>query len=376
MEKILVSFSVFIITLSFISCTKETGLKKIEKLSAADCPRVASLTVVKKEALYTVSTFAGANGSGIYDENFISIDGLLCDARFQWPWGIAITPDGIIYVSDFNFANIRKINTKGVVSTFAGTTIQRGTGDKDGTGTAASFINPKDIVLNNDGYLFLLDGSGSLRKISPFAEVSTIIKNRQYIPTEYGYQDGPLHQAKFGYDLHSIAMGPDGSLFLYDSNYLIRKISPEGLVSTFAGQKPINGQRQSGYRDGPKENALFGGLYIQDMAFGPDGSLYICDTENKKIRRVTQAGIVETVADLQASFIAITKKGVIYAAYFTKIFRIDTDGTVYLVAGKSTAGHRDGVGEEASFTVVKYMTIHKNYLYMADGSTVRRMNIE
>ena len=198
------------------------------------------------------------------------IDGVLCKARFIRPYGIAINPEGVIYIAD-EISNIRKIDTKGMVSVFAGTTDGGGfdNGEEDGIGTTARFFNPTKTVLDKGGNQFLIDASGiSIRKITSTAQVSTFIGASR----QTGYMDGPLSQARFGGYFLSIAITPNGFIYLYESNNIIRKISTNGMVSTYAGQIPINGEVQRGYRDGAKENALFGD--ITDMAFDSDDNLY------------------------------------------------------------------------------------------------------
>ena len=376
--KLLIVLSIFLVTLGFNSCTKEAGIKETGKLSAADFPRLASLTGEKKETLNTVSTFAGVD----QQNNFRVVDGVLCKARFGSPWGITIAPDGTIYISDSQIHNIRKINTKGLVSTFAGEPFGGGfcLGDEDGIGTAALFCNPSKIIINKVGDLLVIDQTGpnGIRKISPTANTSTFLKA---FPREYGYVDGPLAQAKFDLFIICLGISSDGFTYLSEGSSLIRKISPEGIVSTYAGQIPINGQPQKGYQDGPKENALFGGL--SDMTFAPDGSLYFCDVINKKIRRITSAGIVETVTSLTEPLpqvvyysIAISDKGIVFIANSTQVFKINSDGIALAIAGSQMSAHKDAIGTEARFRDLKQMAIYKNYLYLTDGSTVRRMNIE
>ncbi|MBC7915860.1 MAG: hypothetical protein H7Y07_17260 [Pyrinomonadaceae bacterium] len=366
-----------LLTFAFTSCTKEAGIKQDDKLSAADCPRLAGLTAEKKEALYTVTTFAGSE----IKLNYTEYEGVLCKAHFDTPWGISVMKDGVIYISDYLFHNIRKID-KGIVSTFAG--MPSGSnyceGEIDGIGTSAHFCTPKKMVQNDENNLIVLDqnGYGALRKVSSNAQVSTVITNMQ---RESGYEDGPLAQAKFNYFI-SVTTNSNGAIYLYEENNLIRKISKEGIVSTFAGQPPVNGEIQRGYKDGPKENALFG--FITDITFAPNGSLYLCDVGNKKIRRITPTGAVETVADLPPAspvisydyFLAISDSGIVYIAISTQVFKIDSDGITSHIAGSEISDHKDGVGSKARFTELHQMAIHKNYLYLTDGSTIRRMNIE
>ena len=369
-----------LLTLAFSSCTKEAGIKQDEKLSAADCPRLAGLTAEKKEALYTVTTYAGENDPDLPLEGEI-INGVICKSRFVEPCGITIKPDGIIYIAD-HVANIRKIE-RGIVSFVAGNPYGAFfyVGDYDGVGMLANFYGPTKIVSSKDGYLYMIDQfSGAIRKISAKAEVSTFIKSAF---RRSGYRDGPLDQAMFADEISGIAIADNGSIFLYEGNNLIREISKEEIVSTYAGQIPTNGEVQRGYKDGPKENALFG--VISDMTFAPNGSLYLCDVGNQKIRRITPMGVVETVADLLPApqplvsrdySIAISDKGIVYIASSTQVFRIDSDGVARAVAGSTISEYNDGVGSNAGFRFIKYMAIHKNYLYITDGSTIRRMNIE
>ena len=370
--------SIFLILATLNACKKESEVKKAEKVSATKCPRLGSLTTVKSSALYTVSTYAGAdyNSDRPPFEGDI-INGVLCDARFVRPHGITISPEGIIFISD-EISNIRQIDTKGMVSTFAGKTDGSAfdNGFEDGPGTVARFWGPTEIMLHKDGYMYIIDQlNEAVRKVSSIAEVSTLKSSFQ---REKGYQDGPLSEAKFGSHFNSIVSGPDGSIYLSEANNVIRKINSEGLVSTFAGQIPVNGEPQEGYQDGPKKNALFGG--VSEMTFAPDGSLYFCDRVNKKLRKITPAGMVETVTELLDPFsqpaIAISPQGVVYISVTSQIFRLDADGTLQLVAGSTTSEHKDGVGTLARFREIKQMAIHKNYLYMTDGTTVRRMNIE
>ena len=381
-SKTFTSLSIFLILAAFNSCKKEPEVKKAEKVSTTKCPRLASLTTVKSSALYTVSTYAGADYNS--DRPPLGgdiINGTLCDARFIWPHGITINQEGIIFVSD-EISNIRRIDTKGMVSTFAGKTDGSvwDNGDEDGPGAVANFRRPTKMMLNKDGNLYVIDQDlRAIRKVSPSAEVNTYISS---YPREAGYQDGLLPEAKFDRYLYSFASGPDGSIYLYEGSNLIRKITPEGLVSTFAGQIPVNGEPQVGYQDGPKENALFGG--VSDMTFAPDGSLYFCDRLNNKLRKITPAGMVETVTDLinplenwiSQPSIAISQQGTVYLSNSSQIFRVDADGMLQEVAGSLTRGHKDGVGTQARFRGIKKMAIYKNYMYITDGTTVRRMNIE
>ena len=360
-QKIFLAISFLTISLSYFSCTKEAGVKEVNKLSAADCPRLASLKGDKKEALYNVITFAGSSTS---PRGYIE-DGILCKAIFQSPHGVAVAADGTVYVSDYFAHNIRKIK-QGMVSTFAGTTNGGGyiVGNNDGIGTDTRFNSPTKLILDKEGNLLLIDGEGGgLRKISPSAQVTTIISSKR----ELGYQDGPLAQAKFN-GFRSIATGSDGSIYLFD-NERVRKISPAGIVSTYADGKPVLNQP-----------AIF--YDVSDMAMGPDGYLYICNASNYKIFIIRRAGVIETYANVRGPnnslySIAISDKGQIFVSSFNQIFQLNKDGTARSIAGGGNySGFKDGVGSEARFGFIVRIVIHENYLYVTDSGTIRRIKIE
>ncbi len=182
-------------------------------------------------------------------------DGSGENARFWFPFGITTDMDGNVYTADLLNYRIRKITVDGIVTTLAGST----QGYSDGQGDQARFSNPIDVTLDNQGNLFVTDGA-KIRKITPDGLVSTIAG------TTNGYLDGSVNTAQFG-DLWGIAVDPSGNIYTCDAgNYVVRKISLNGTVMTVAGST-------FGHKDGPGEFARFGqtlGLTL-DLA----GALYL-----------------------------------------------------------------------------------------------------
>jgi hypothetical protein len=305
-------------------------------------------------AVGTVSTFAG-------NSSYSNVNGTGTAASFRRPEGAVADAAGNIYVVDPGNQNIRKITPAGVVTTFAGNTGTSTVGGYvDATGTAARFNYPNDIAIDRFGNLFVADaGNNLIRKITPQGVVSTYAGVRNM----YGNQNGPALQATFSYP-YSITADAAGNVYVGDYDYnigggIIRKITPEGIVSTFAG---------SGnwvYQDGPGAQAGFSD--ISAMCADATGNLYLADWY--RVRKVTPSGFVSTVAGngiyasadapvaLQASFSYIT--GIVLDAagnlYLTDvgdqtrgIRRITPAGVVSTLAG-STAGYVDGVGNAARF---------------------------
>jgi sugar lactone lactonase YvrE len=151
-------------------------------------------------------------------------------------------------------------------------------------GTPSAFSDPFGIAVGSDGAIYVADGgeSNRIRKISPDGNVTTFAGGSE------GFADGVGAMASFNTP-SGLALGPDDNLFLADTgNNRIRKITPEGQVSTIAG----NGT--AGYVDGPAAQAQFNGPI--GIAVAASGNIYVADTYNDRIRMITTDGQVSTVA--------------------------------------------------------------------------------
>lgn len=204
-------------------------------------------------------------------------DGVGLAAQFAFPQRIAIDASGNLYVTDAH--RIRKITAEGVVSTFAG---QGSIGSDDGTGTEAKFHNPIGIAVNAGGTVFVADYlNDRIRKITPAGVVTT------FAGTSQGFADGAGTAAQF-YQPTGMAVSTDGTLYVADGqNNRIRKITEDGNVSTFAGSTP-------GYADGMGNAAQFANPF--DLAVDAAQNVYVADTFNNRIRRISSEGLVSTLA--------------------------------------------------------------------------------
>lgn len=145
-------------------------------------------------------------------------DGTGTSARFDGPSAIAVDNAGNLFVADTNNHRIRKITSSGVVSTFAGS----GANDMtDATGTSASFGFPTGVAIDTAGTLFVVDTNGLVRKVTATAEVTTYAGNK----SSWGNADGPVASASFG-RLSGVAVSASGTVYVSDlGNYKIRKIA-------------------------------------------------------------------------------------------------------------------------------------------------------
>jgi sugar lactone lactonase YvrE len=199
-----------------------------------------------------------------------SLDGIGNQARFERPIGIAIDPGGTLYVADYNANTIRKISPDRVVTTIAG--LADSAGSADGRGPAARFNHPKGIAIDNDGNLLVSDYKNcTIRKMTPDGVVTTFAG----VPGEAGLVDGDLAKARFQY-LGSLAFDRRGNLYVGDGN-LIRRIDANGRVTTLAGSPTTF----SSY-DGVGADAAFASP--ASIAVDADGRLIIADYFNNEIR--------------------------------------------------------------------------------------------
>ena len=329
------------------------------------------------------------------------VDGTASAARFRFPAGIAVDAAGNVYVSDEGNHVIRKITLGGVVSTFAGAVVDAdGDGSPDGgvadgTGTTARFYAPDGLAFDASGVLYVLDrGNGRIRKVTPESVVTTWVivpaggrglaidgSGNVFVAQESGtilkitpagvvttlageqgmrgHVDGVGTAARFE-GPHGITVDATGNLYVADRlNSSIRKIAPDGAASTLAGYN------RGSYQDGPALQARFN--FPQGSTLDSAGNLYVADTHNHAIRKLTPDGIVITVAGLPgtpgsedgtgagARFrlpqdVALDTAGNLYVAGDYSIRKINPAGVVSTFAGTSgQSEHLDGNGKAARF---------------------------
>lgn len=210
-----------------------------------------------------VSTLAGGSWG--------SQNGTGSGAQFYYPWDVAVSGAGTVYVADTYNNLIRAITPAGVVTTLAGST---SSGYQNGIGTAARFNYPSTIDIGPDGMLYVTDQDNNrIRKINPSTqEVTTLAGSGTK-----GTVDGLGTEAQFA-SPHGISVDPNGNVFVTDEyNHAIRKISPDGSVFTFAGGT-------QGFLNGTTDVARFNQPI--GLAVSNDGVLYVVERGNHRIRTI------------------------------------------------------------------------------------------
>ncbi len=208
-----------------------------------------------------------------------SADGPAAQARFDGPEDVVVDAEGNVYVAEGGSDRIRAIAPDGMVTTIAG----GDDGFADGPGAQAQFDGPTGVAVDEDGNVFVADwGNNRVRKIAPDGIVSTLAGNG-----DKDFVDGPGGQAAFN-GPYAVAVDGKGDVYVADSgNNRIRRIGRDGVVSTFAG----SGRHKT--RDGVGVRASF--LFPTDLICRPSGGLLVVEAGCAGVRRVDGDGRVTTL---------------------------------------------------------------------------------
>lgn len=230
-----------------------------------------------------VQPLAGSGKEGVADGNAL-------EAEFMGPAGLAVTDNGIVYVADAPAHRVRRIDSAGTVTTLAGGgPVGLGQGDLvDGRAALARFNLPAQIALDPGGNLLVADkDNGAIRRITPEGDVSTIAG-----PAGPKTANGNAPQGPVG-----LAIGPDGSVYFTDhrSNGVFR-ITPSGALEQILSSipLPISGGT-------PLPGATLQLSFPSGVSVAPDGSLLVADTQANRILRLSPTGsLIQVVGDAVA----------------------------------------------------------------------------
>ncbi len=212
-----------------------------------------------------------------------AVDARGAAARFSTPYGLAVDPAGNILVGDYGNCELRKIDPTGVVSTLAGTTAGCNYANMQVEDTH-TFGSLYDVIFDGDGGFFVDDGC-AIRKVSASGAISAFVGTRATCVLA----DGTGTNASFN-GIGGMAIDGKGNLYVTDGvNYVVRKVTPAGIVTTLAGTAGVRG-----HTDGPGSSAVFGTLV--NVAADAAGNVYVSEDDNHDIRRIDPNGVVSTLA--------------------------------------------------------------------------------
>jgi sugar lactone lactonase YvrE len=335
-------------------------------------------TIRKITGAGVVTTLAGMAG------NDGSEDGKGSVARFYLPGGVAVDGGGNVYVADTGNHTIRKITSSGMVTTLAG--LAGNFGSEDGAGSAARFSNPGGVAVDGSGNVYVADaGNHTIRKITSSGVVTTLAG----MAGSSDSVDGIRSAARFS-GPSGVAVDGGGRVYVMDSsNCTIRKITSDGVVTTLAGMAGNYGSE-----DGAGSAARFS--YSYGLAVDGSGNVYVADTENHTIRKITSSGVVATFAGLAGNYgsedgarsdarfyypfgAAVDGSGNVYVADRDNrsIRKITSSGVVTTLAGAvESPGSVDGVGSAARFSGPSGVAVDgSGNVYVADAGnyTIRKI---
>jgi sugar lactone lactonase YvrE len=338
-------------------------------------------SIIRKVALGTgqVTTIAGSAGvTG-------SVNSTGTNSLFFHPMGLAVDHSTNLYVADYGNHLIRKITPFNTVpaTTLAGSAGVFGSAN--GTGTAAQFYEPEGVTVDQAGNVYVADtGNAAIRLITPGGAVTTLAGS----PGSLGRTDATGTNALF-YQPSGIAISSTSNLYVADYfNNTIRQISSSAVVTTLAGLAGTTGSA-----DGANSSARFWGP--QGLAVSSTGTVYIADTANSTIRAMTGAGVVSTLAGSASDGSAngVTSSARLYAPQnvavdsTSNLYVADTQnsvirkitglGTVSILAGTAGVfGSAEGTGPSVQFSGPQGVAVDSSgNVYVADtgNSTIRKL---
>ncbi|HEY9722907.1 MAG TPA: NHL repeat-containing protein [Oscillatoriaceae cyanobacterium] len=225
------------------------------------------------------------------------------DTALVHPCGVALDSSGNVYVADAGGEKIHKITPAGEMTTLAGSGEE---GAENGNGGAASFDDPQGVAVDANGNVYVAEvNNDDIRKITPDGVVTTLAGS-----TTPGSADGTGSAASFC-NPEAVAVDASGNVYVADTgNHEIRKITPDGVVTTLAGSTT------AGSADGTGAEAAFGSP--TGVAVDAADNVYVADLGARTLREVTHAGVVSTLVTMSGP------RGV----------GLDAHGDVYVVDAK------------------------------------------
>lgn len=292
-----------------------------------------------------ITTYAG-NGSYGNSGN----GGPATLAQLAFPLGLASDNGGNLYIADHDNNVIRKVNSSGTISVFAGTGTLGYSGD-GGLATSANLCHPAVIAFDNAGNMYFTDQNGVvIRKISTSGIITSVTGN---LPSGYSGDGGPLIGAQFR-SISGLYFDNADNMYITDfGNNVVRKVNTSGIINTIAG----NGTPGFSGDGGPATAASLDAPY--GVVIRSNGDIYIPDARNNRIRVINNAGIISTYAgtgtggytgDGGPSNMAtlhwpwhstIDASGNIYIAdaFNAVVRKIDNSGIITTYAGNGTSGY-------------------------------------
>ncbi len=286
-----------------------------------------------------VSTVAGTD-----HPTYVGDGGPAIGGQLSTPQAVAVDAAGNLYIADYGNSRVRKVSSAGVITTVAGTGVSGFSGD-GGPAIAARLAGPVGLAIDSAGNLFISEYlNNRVRKVTPEGTINTIAGSD--LCCDYG-DGGPAIRAVVPMP-HGIAVDSAGNLYVAEwPDSRIRKVTTEGLISTLAG----NGTSGFAGDGGPAIEAQLSLPW--GLAADPNGSIYVADNQNLRIRKIAPDGTITTVAGGSASpsfnlrnvtGIAVDSAGNLFTSGG---LRLSSSGGLSSITARAAGGQQvliDGIG--------------------------------
>ncbi|MDX8338559.1 NHL repeat-containing protein [Draconibacterium sp. IB214405] len=303
------------------------------------------------------------------------------------PFGMCSDGSGNFYIADVGKHCISRVTPEGEIEVFAGT---GNPGAADGKLKSAEFNSPSGVCFDKKGNLYVAGfGGQNVRKISPDGEVTAVAGTG-----EEGYQDGPADEAIFS-SPRGVCVDSKGNIFVADCwNHRIRKISPDGMVTTFAGGGKRGELVVNDWKDGADTTARFDAPC--GLAIDAQDNIFVADANNNSIRKITPDGKVTTLAgtdhrkglsdgtkeeavlNVPTELFAVSD-GTIYFSdtYNHCVRKITPEGGVVTLVGTGEEGFSEKEPLESLLSNPRGICVYNGYLYFVEMSnhTLRKLKL-
>lgn len=307
----------------------------MKKLSIACGLLIASGSLFAQQ--YTIQTIGGTGTPGWSGDR-----GPALLAQINTPTRVALDSAGNIYITDYFNASIRVIYpATGIINSITGNGTQGYSGDK-GTAVGAQLSSPHDIAFDAKGNLYIADTGNSRIRMVSNGIITTFAGSTRGTANTVGANLGDGGQAASAQLIFptGVAVDPSGNVYIADTgNATVRKVSPNGIISTFAGTGFLSFGAFTG-EGGPASQALLGTPY--SLTTDSAGNLYIVDIGLGRLFKIGSDGLIHTVqSNFTAQNCALDAAGNIYAANFPNntVQKILPGGTTLWIGGDGVAGY-------------------------------------
>ena len=280
----------------------------------------------------TITAFAGTGMGGSSGDG-----GPATSARLNAPIAIAVDGQGNVYIADFNNARVRKVNSSGTISTLAGTGIPGFSGD-GGPATSARLYAPHGVAVDGQGNVYIADSYNQrVRKVNPAGTITTIAGTGKQ---GFSGDGGTATSATMTYP-RGVAADAQGNVYFFDSSTRVRKVTPGGTITTFAGGGSSFGD------GGPATSAQLRSPY--GVAVDRQGNVYIADFPDHRLRKVSPGGTITTFAGTGTGGFSGDGGPAILARLFAPYgVAADGQGNVYIADSQNYRVRKVAAGTQAA----------------------------